>query len=77
MTEKSSSFFPNNVFGAFSILFFISGAIIPLQNLVIWGPEFVLKYFTSSDITAEKLSIAVIGIGVLMIIYGKKKQNQI
>ena len=76
MTEKSS-FFPKNVFGAFSILFFISGAIIPLQNLVIWGPEFVLKYFTSSDITAEKLSIAVIGIGVLMIIYGKKKQNQI
>ena len=77
MTEKSSSFFPKNVFGAFSILFFISGAIIPLQNLVIWGPELVLKYFTSSDITAEKLSIAVIGIGVLMIIYGKKKQNQI
>ena len=77
MTEKSSSFFPKNVFGAFSILFFISGAIIPLQNLVIWGPEFVLKYFTSSDITAEKLSIAVIGIGVLMIIYGKKKQKQI
>jgi|TARA_A100001234_G_scaffold116866_1_gene102580 hypothetical protein len=77
LTEKSSSFFPKNVFGAFSILFFISGAIIPLQNLVIWGPEFVLKYFTSSDITAEKLSIAVIGIGVLMIIYGKKKQNQV
>ena len=77
MTEKSSSFFPKNVFGAFGILFFISVAIIPLQNLVIWGPEFVLKYFTSSDITAEKLSIAVIGIGVLMIIYGKKKQNQI
>ena len=77
MTEKSSSFFPKNVFGAFSILFFISGAIIPLQNLIIWGPEFVAKYFTSPDITAEKLSIAVIGIGVFMIIYGKKKQNQI
>ena len=77
MTEKSSSFFPKNVFGAFSILFFISGAIIPLQNLVIWGPEFVAEYFISSDITAEKLSIAVIGIGVLLLIYGKKKQNQI
>lgn len=77
MTEKPSSFFPKNVFGAFSILFFISGAIIPLQNLIIWGPEFVSEYFTNSDLTAEKLSIAVIGIGVLMIIYGKKKQNQI
>ena len=63
MTEKTS-FFPKNVFGAFGILFFISGAIIPLQNLIIWGPEFVARYFTSSDITAEKLSLVVIGIGV-------------
>ena len=77
MTEKSSSFFPKNVFGAFGILFFISGAIIPLQNLIIWGPEFVMMYFTSSDITAEKISMGVIGFGVIMIIYGKKKQNQI
>tara|TARA_B110000263_G_scaffold186795_1_gene164458 strand:- start:235 stop:465 length:231 start_codon:yes stop_codon:yes gene_type:complete len=76
MTEKSS-FFPKNVFGAFGILFFISGAMIPLQNLIIWGPEFVMRYFTSSDITAEKLSLLVIGTGAVMIIYGKRKQNQI
>ena len=76
MTEKSS-FFPKNVFGAFGILFFISGAIIPLQNLIIWGPEFVVRYFISSDITAEKLSLVVIGIGVIMMIYGKRKQNHI
>ena len=74
---KNPSFFPKNVFGVFGILFFISGGIIPIQNLVIWGPEFVIKYFTSSNITAEKLSLAVIGIGIFMIIYGKKKQNQI
>ena len=76
MTGKSS-FFPKNVFGAFGILFFISGAAIPLQNLIIWGPEFVLRYFTSSDVTAEKLSLVIIGIGVYMVIYGKRKQNQI
>ena len=76
MTENSS-FFPKNVFGAFGILFLISGAIIPIQNLIIWGPEFVMRYFTSSDITAEKLSLIVIAIGFIMIIYGKKKQYQI
>ena len=76
MTEKSS-FFPKNVFGAFGILFFISGAIIPIQNLIIWGPEFVMRYFTSADITAEKLSLIVIGIGFIMIVYGKKKHTQI
>ena len=76
MTEKSS-FFPKNVFGAFGILFFISGAIIPIQNLIIWGPEFVMRYFTSADITEEKLSLIVIGIGFMMIVYGKKKHTQI
>jgi hypothetical protein len=76
MTEKPS-FFPKNVFSAFGILFLISGAIIPIQNLIIWGPEFVMRYFTSSDITAEKLSLIVIAIGFIMIIYGKKKQYQI
>ena len=76
MTEKPS-FFPKNVFGAFGILFLISGAIIPIQNLIIWGPEFVMRYFTSSNITAEKLSLIVIVIGFIMIIHGKKKQYQI
>ena len=75
--SKNSSLFPKNVFGAFSILFFISGAIIPLQNIIIWGPEFVAGYFISSDITAEKISIVVIGIGIIMMIYGNKKQNMI
>ena len=76
MTE-TPSFFPKNVFGAFGILFLISGAIIPIQNLIIWGPEFVMRYFTSSNITAEKLSLIVIVIGFIMIIHGKKKQYQI
>tara|TARA_Y100000590_G_scaffold305665_1_gene344777 strand:- start:8907 stop:9137 length:231 start_codon:yes stop_codon:yes gene_type:complete len=75
MTKKQS-FFPRNVFGAFSILFFISGAIIPIQNMFIWGPEFVISYFVSSDVTAEKISIGVIGIGVFMMFYGKKKSRQ-
>jgi len=75
--SKNRSLFPKNVFGAFSILFLISGVIIPLQNLIIWGPEFVARYFVSSDVTAEKLSMVVIGIGIFFIIYGKKKQNQI
>tara|TARA_Y100000590_G_scaffold398028_1_gene480081 strand:+ start:12686 stop:12916 length:231 start_codon:yes stop_codon:yes gene_type:complete len=74
--KKKSSFFPRNVFGAFSILFFISGGIIPIQNIIIWGPEFVFRYFISSDITAEKISLGVIAIGVIMIFYGKKKQTQ-
>ena len=52
--------FPKNVFGAFGILFIISGLIIPSQNIIIWGPEFVVWFLTSSEVTAEKLSIGAL-----------------
>ena len=50
---------PKNVFTAFAILFFVSAAIIPIQNLVVWGPDFVYDFYTSNEFTAEKLSIGV------------------
>ena len=67
--------FHKNVFGAFGILFIISGLIIPIQNIIIWGPEFVGWFLTSSEVTAEKLSIGVIGFGLIMIVYGSRKKN--
>ena len=64
--------FPKNVFGAFGVLFIISGVIIPIQNMIVWGPEFVRWFLLSPEFTAEKLSIGVIGLGFVMIAYGKK-----
>ena len=51
--------FPKNVFSAFGILFIITGLIIPIQNLIVWGPEFVWWFLTSSEVTAEKISLGV------------------
>lgn len=51
---------PKNVFTAFSVLFFLSAVIIPIQNLIVWGPDFVMDFYTSPEITAEKLSIGVL-----------------
>ena len=68
---------PKNVFTAFAVLFFISAAIIPIQNLVVWGPDFVADFYTSPEITAEKLSIGVIGLGLLMLFLGFKKKDSI
>ena len=69
--------FPKNVLSAFAILFFISAAIIPIQNLVVWGPEMVLDFYTSPEITAEKVSIGVFGLGFFMIFLAYKKRNEI
>lgn len=48
--------------------------IVPIQNLVVWGPDLVLDFYTSSDITAEKISIGVIVFGASLILIGYKKQ---
>ncbi|WP_299292968.1 hypothetical protein [Nitrosopumilus sp.] len=67
--------FPKNVFTAFAVIFFISAAIIPIQNLVVWGPDFVYGFYISNEITAEKLSIGVIGFGFVLLYVGYRKKD--
>ena len=66
---------PKNVFTAFAVLFFLSAIIIPIQNLIVWGPDFVMDFYISSEITAEKLSVGVIGLGLIMLFLGYKKKD--
>ena len=68
---------PKNVFSAFAVIFFLSAAMIPIQNLIVWGPDFVIGFYISSEITAEKLSIAVIGLGFFMLYLAYKKKDSI
>ena len=67
--------FPKNVFSAFGVLFLVTAVIVPIQNLIVWGPEIVLDFYLSQQITAEKISIGVIGIGFFMIFLAHKKQH--
>ena len=68
---------PKNVFTAFAVLFFVSATIIPIQNLVVWGPDFVYDFYTSNEFTVEKLSIGVIGLGFVMLFVDFKKRNEL
>ncbi|RMW37171.1 MAG: hypothetical protein EA446_07645 [Nitrosopumilus sp.] len=63
-----------NVLTAFGIIFLISAAIVPIQNLIVWGPDFVYHFYTSSEITAEKISIGVIVLGIVFILLSFRKQ---
>ena len=63
-----------NVLTAFGVIFLVSSAIMPIQNLVVWGPDFVYHFYTSSIITAEKVSIGATILGVALILLGYKKQ---
>ncbi len=63
-----------SIITAFGVIFLISAIIIPIQNLIVWGPDFVMEFYTSSQITSEKISIGVIAFGLALILIGYKKQ---
>jgi hypothetical protein len=63
-----------NWFTAMGVLFIIMAGIILIRNLLIWGPEFVADFFTSPEITNEKISVGMIGIGCFLIFLGTRKE---
>ncbi len=63
-----------NWFSAMGVLFIVMALIAITRNLLIWGPEFVLDFFLSSDITNEKISAGMIVFGCIMIVLGFRKK---
>ncbi len=56
------------------VLFIVMALIAITRNLLIWGPEFVLDFFLSADITNEKISVGMLVFGGIMIVLGFKKK---
>ena len=65
-----------NWYTAMGALFIIMALIVLTRNLLIWGPEFVLDFFLSPEITNEKISAGMIVFGVIMIIIGFTKKSE-
>lgn len=63
-----------NALTAFGVLFIVISLIVPLQNLIVWGEDFVYDFYTSSEITAEKISLGVLMFGMILVGVGYKKQ---
>lgn len=59
-----------NWFTAMGVLFIVMALIVLTRNLLIWGPEFVLDFFLSAEITNEKISAGMIVFGGIMIFLG-------
>ena len=64
-----------NWFTAMGVLFIIMALIVIVRNLILWGPEFVLDFFLSSEITNEKISLGMLAFGGFMIILGFRKKH--
>ena len=65
-----------NWFTAMGVLFSVSAIIVLIRQLLIWGSEFVEEFLFNGDITNEKVSIAMLGFGIFMIVLGFIKHEQ-
>ena len=63
-----------NWFTAMGVLFIVMALIALTRDLLIWGPEFVLDFFLSADITNEKISAGMLVFGGIMIVLGFRKK---
>ena len=65
-----------NWFTAIGVLFCVMGGIVLIQQLLIWGVEFVQDFLFNAEFTNEKVSVAMICFGIFMIALGFRKHEQ-
>ncbi len=65
-----------NWFTAIGVLFCVMGGIVLIQQLLIWGIEFVEDFLLNAEFTNEKVSVAMLGFGIFMIVLGFRKHEQ-
>jgi len=52
------------------------GGIVLIQQLLIWGIDFVEDFLFNAEFTNEKVSVAMLGFGIFMIALGFRKHEQ-
>lgn len=65
-----------NWFTAIGVLFCVMGGIVLIQQLLIWGIDFVEDFLFNAEFTNEKVSVAMLGFGIFMIAWGFRKHEQ-
>ena len=56
-----------NWFTAMGVLFIVMAAIIIVRNMILWSPGFFYDFLIAPEITNEKISLAMIIFGCIMI----------
>ena len=64
-----------NWFTAMGALFIISASIVLIRQIIIWTPDFVTDFLFNSEITNEKVSVAMIGFGCFLVALGFRKKH--
>ena len=64
-----------NWYTAIGLLFCVMGAIVIIQQLLIWGIEFVGDFLLNGEFTNEKVSMAMLLFGIFMIVWGFRRHE--
>jgi len=54
----------------------VMGGTVLIQQLLIWGIDFVEEFLYNNEFTNEKVSVAMIIFGIFMIMLGLRKHEQ-
>ena len=65
-----------NWFTAIGVLFSVMAGIVLIRQILIWGLDFVVDFLLNGEITNEKISMAMLGFGIFMIVLGFTKHEQ-
>ncbi|MGH1568588.1 MAG: hypothetical protein ACRBBZ_05315 [Nitrosopumilus sp.] len=65
-----------NWFTAMGVLFCFMGGVVLIQQLLVWGIDFVEEFLFNAEFTNEKVSVVMIGFGIFMIALGFRKHEQ-
>ena len=65
-----------NWFTAIGVLFCVMGGIVLIQQLLIWGIDFVEDFLFNAEFTNEKMSAAMLCFGIFMIALGFTKHEE-
>ncbi len=65
-----------NWFTAIGVLFCVMGGIVLIQQLLIWGIDFVEDFLVNAEFTNEKVSVAMLGFGIFMIALGFRRYEE-
>ena len=64
-----------NWYTAMGVLFIVMAGIIIVRNMFIWSPGFFYDFLIAPEITNEKISLAMIIFGCIMIGLGYRKSD--
>ena len=64
-----------NWFTAIGLMFCVMATIVLIQQLLIWGPEFVEDFLLNEEITNEKVSMGMLAFGIFMVALGFRKHE--